>query len=148
MKCPFCLNEITNVIDKRGTGNGDVIRRRRECEKCGKRFTTYERVEVDLRVIKKDGRREAYEREKVRRGIMKACEKRPVSTEKIEEMVNRIEVILRGKNSAEIDSSIVGDLVMRELKKADKVAYIRFASVYKEFADVQSFEDELKTLKK
>ena len=146
MKCPFCLNSENDVIDTRETDNEIVTRRRRECIKCKKRFTTYERVEVDLRVIKKDGRRESYDREKVKQGIVRACEKRPVSMDKVEEMVNRVEANLRSGNSAEVESRKIGELVMRELKKSDKVAYIRFASVYKEFTDLQSFQDEVKAL--
>ena len=148
MRCPFCLNEESKVIDKRDAGDVEVVRRRRECLKCEKRFTTYERVEIDLRILKKDGRRETYSREKLKQGIVKSCEKRPVSAEKIDEMINRIEVMLKGKASEEVSSSIIGELTMRELKKVDKVAYIRFASVYKDFADAESFAKELKLLVK
>ncbi len=144
-QCPFCAAEETKVTDKRETEDG-ITRRRRECLKCEKRFTTYERCEIGLRIIKKDGAREQYNREKLKSGIMRACEKRPVPTDKIEEAINRIEAILNNKNTAEVESNIVGELVMRELKKLDKVAYIRFASVYKEFEDPESFEKEVKIL--
>lgn len=145
--CPFCSAEETKVTDKRETEDG-ITRRRRECLKCEKRFTTYERCEIGLRVMKKDGTREQYDREKLKRGILKACEKRPVPTEKIEEAMNRIEAILNSKNSAEVESKIIGELAMRELKKLDKVAYIRFASVYKEFEDPRHFQEEVKVLLK
>jgi transcriptional repressor NrdR len=125
-----------------------MTRRRRECLKCEKRFTTYERIETDLRVIKKDGRREQFDREKLKRGIVKACEKRQISDEMIETMVSKIEVTLKNKDSAEIPSSVIGELVSKELKKIDKVAYIRFASVYRDFDTVESFHDEVKKLLK
>ena len=144
-KCPFCSAEATKVTDKRETEDG-ITRRRRECLKCEKRFTTYERCEIGLRGIKKDGAREQYAREKLRKGMLRACEKRPVPTDKIEEAINRIEAILNSKNTAEVESSIIGELVMKELRKLDKVAYIRFASVYKEFEDPESFEKEVKIL--
>ena len=148
MRCPFCVHEETRVLDKRENEDQSVTRRRRECLSCKKRFTTYERVEVDLRIIKKDGRRESYSREKLRSGILKACEKRPVSLDVIDKSIDRIEVTLKGLNSSEVESRIIGNLVMKELKKLDKVAYIRFASVYKEFDDPQSFEKEVKILLK
>lgn len=147
MLCPFCRNIETRVIDKRDNNNLGVSRRRRECVKCGKRFTTYERVESDLVIIKKDGRREKFDREKIKRGILRACEKRNVSQSKIDKSLDRIEARLRAKSRNEIRSKIVGDLVMKELKKLDKVAYIRFASVYKEFQDIGSFKEEIKKLK-
>ena len=125
-----------------------MTRRRRECLKCEKRFTTYERIGTDLRVIKKDGRREQFDREKLKRGIVKACEKRQISDEMIETMVSKIEVTLKNKDSAEIPSSVIGELVSKELKKIDKVAYIRFASVYRDFDTVESFHDEVKKLLK
>lgn len=148
MRCPFCVHEETRVLDKRENEDQSVTRRRRECLSCKKRFTTYERVEVDLRIIKKDGRRESYSREKLRSGILKACEKRPVSLDIIEQSIDKIEATLKGLNSSEVESRSIGNLVMKELKKLDKVAYIRFASVYKEFEDPQSFEKEVKILLK
>ncbi len=147
MLCPFCKNIETRVVDKRDNNNIGVSRRRRECIKCGKRFTTYERVESDLVIIKKDGRREKFEREKIKKGMLRACEKRNVSQDKINKCLDRIEGKLRSKSRNEIKSRIVGDLVMKELKKLDKVAYIRFASVYKEFQDIDSFKEEIRKLK-
>jgi transcriptional repressor NrdR len=147
MKCPFCSSE-TRVIDKRETEDLGANRRRRECLNCGKRFTTYERIEAQfLRVIKKDGKIEEFSREKLKAGIIKACEKRPVTSEKIEEMVDEIEAEMR-KKSAEVSSSEIGDMVMNKLESLDKVAYIRFASVYREFADIESFGKELEKLLK
>lgn len=140
--CPFCSGE-TKVVDKRD-GEGST-RRRRECEACGKRFTTYERPEISLMVIKKDGRREAYNREKLRSGIMKACEKRPVSLEVIEQAVDRVEKAIR--DTDEVTSREIGERVMNELKNIDKIAYIRFASVYREFDDLTAFEREVRLLK-
>ena len=149
MKCPFCGSEESRVLDKRETPDSKATRRRRECLSCGKRFTTYERVEeVDLVVIKKDGKREMFDRNKLKMGIMKACEKRPVKLEQVEKMIDRIENDLRKRQSTEVTSSVIGDLVMKRLKKLDKVAYIRFASVYREFADIQSFQHELRRLLK
>ena len=149
MKCPFCGSGESKVVDKRETPDVKATRRRRECLSCKKRFTTYERVEeVEFVVIKKDGRREMFDRNKVRMGILKACEKRPVKLEQIEKMVDQIENDLRKGESTEVKSSVIGDFVMKQLKKVDKVAYIRFASVYLEFADVQSFQHELKRLLK
>jgi transcriptional repressor NrdR len=127
-----------------------VTRRRRECLKCEKRFTTYERVEmIDLMIIKKDGKREPYSRDKVKSGLLKACEKRPVSQEKIEQVVDKIEAEIRNQETTEVPSTFIGELVMKKLKTLDKVAYIRFASVYKAFADIDDFKEELnKVLKK
>ncbi len=142
MKCPFCSGE-TKVIDKRD--GEDNTRRRRECEKCEKRFTTYERPSVNLMVIKKNGLREAYDREKIKSGMIKACEKRPVSLEMIESAINNVEKAIM--DTDEVTSVRIGDKVMRELRKLDKVAYIRFASVYREFDDISSFEKEVKMLK-
>lgn len=142
MRCPFCSGE-TSVVDKRdGEGN---TRRRRECDKCGKRFTTYERPDITVMVVKKDGRREEYKREKVKAGILRACEKRPVSLEAIEGSLDKIENSLRERD--EITSKQIGELVMRELRKLDKVAYIRFASVYREFDDITEFAREVKLLR-
>lgn len=147
MICPYCKNFETRVVDKRDNNNLGISRRRRECVKCKKRFTTHERVESDLMVIKKDNRREKFDREKLKTGMLKACEKRGVSLDKINKSLDRIETRLRGKSKNEIRSKIVGDLVMKELKKLDHVAYIRFASVYKEFQDINSFKEEIKRLK-
>ena len=147
MICPFCNNLRTRVVDKRETGGGAVTRRRRECLECGKRFTTYERMEaLDLYVIKKDGRREPYDRQKLRMGMLKACEKRPISQETINKITDRIENELKRLKSVEVKGAVIGEKVMRELKKLDKVAYIRFASVYREFADITDFQRELKGL--
>ena len=149
MKCPYCLNQITKVIDKRDSeGLKHTTRRRRECIKCKKRFTTYERVEhLELIIVKKDGRRELFDKNKLLKGLQRACEKRPVSNEVINDITNEIELELRNYDSTEIKSSVMGNLVMSKLKALDPVAYIRFASVYREFADAKSFEAELKELK-
>ena len=134
-------------MDKRETDDLGVTRRRRECFKCAKRFTTYERVEgVNLIIIKKDGRRENFDKEKLKRGLLRACNKRPVSIEQIEGIIDRVEAQLRNLDTKEIKSSIVGDKITKELKKLDQVAYIRFASVYRSFADVTDFQRELKSL--
>ncbi len=149
MKCPYCNSIDHRVIDKRGTPDLKSIRRRRECLKCKKRFTTYERIEqIDLFIIKKDGRREPFNREKLKTGFIKACEKRPISHESIEKVLNEIELMLRRRKKTEISSKEIGGLVMKKLKRLDKVAYIRFASVYMDFQDIKSFENELKSLKK
>lgn len=149
MKCPFCNNLDTRVIDKRLNESMDVNRRRRECVKCGKRFTTYERIEWNYpTVIKKDGRRERFDRNKILNGILKACEKRPISREVIEKAVDDIENKILELNKKEISTKTIGELVMKKLKSIDKVAYIRFASVYREFTDITSFEKELKMLKR
>ena len=148
MKCPYCNSEETKVIDKRPSDD-KTFRRRRECDKCHKRFTTYERIEiVPLTVIKKDGRREDFDRNKIRIGVMKACEKRPITQEKIEKIVDEIENELRNLDTIEIKSKTIGDKVIEKLKELDEVAYIRFASVYKKFKDIESFEKELKELKR
>ena len=146
MRCPYCEHDDTKVIDKRDSEN--FARRRRECLKCEKRFTTYERPEINLIVIKKDDRREPFSREKLKDGIVKACEKRPVSQEAIDELVDDIEIRLRKLNSTEIPSSKIGEIVMKKLHKLDKVAYIRFASVYRSFESPKEFEKEVKLLKK
>lgn len=149
MRCPFCAHLDTNVLESRTSENGDVFRRRRECSKCKKRFTTYERVEKpSLFVIKKDGRREPFSREKLSAGILKACQKRPVGIDQIGALVEEIERELLKKEKVEIPSRVIGNLVMRKLKKLDKVAYVRFASVYREFADLKDFEKEVKNLGK
>jgi len=146
MKCPYCTNEDTKVVDSRQVEA--QIRRRRECEKCEKRFTTFERVELaELYIMKKNGSRQPFNSEKLRTSIRKACEKRPISLSQIEEMVDQIEAKLRNENSIEIKSSKVGNLVMQRLRKLDLVAYIRFASVYKDFGDLASFEETIDKLK-
>jgi transcriptional repressor NrdR len=144
MYCPYCKSSKTKVVDKRNTEEDRAIRRRRECLKCKKRFTTYERADTDLIIIKRDGRREQFDRNKLKTGIMKACEKRSIGLRTIERLVNDIEIILRELHSSEIRSRIIGDIVMKKLKKLDEVAYIRFASYYKHFSDVQSFKKTLK----
>ena len=144
MICPYCLHNETKVIDKRDAEG--ITKRRRECLKCGKRFNTRESLEeINIRVIKKDGRREEFDREKVKRGIIKACEKREVNQEVIDNMVANIEDKIR-KMGKEIKTSVIGELVSRELKKADKVAYIRFASVYRDFRDINDFKKEIRGL--
>lgn len=148
MKCPYCASAETAVIETRETGE-DSTRRRRECSACEKRFTTYERVELKaLRVVKKDGRRELFDRTKLKGGLIRALEKRPVPDERIERVTNEIESRLRASDPDEVPTKMIGDLVMRSLKRIDKVAYIRFASVYREFEDLKSFEREMKTLLK
>ena len=149
MKCPYCNYEETQVIDTRETENLETTRRRRECLKCNKRFTTYERVEEpEIVVVKKDGRRERYARQKLLNGILKACEKRPISLDKIEKIVDEVESDLRKRDSVEVDSKAIGEIAMKRLKTLDKVAYIRFASVYREFEDLERFEEELEKLMK
>lgn len=149
MKCPYCNNEETQVIDTRDTENLEATRRRRECLKCNKRFTTYERVEeAEIVVVKKDGKRERFERQKVINGILKACEKRDISLEKIEKLVDDLESDLRKRDSVEVESKVIGELIMKKLKSLDKIAYIRFASVYREFEDLERFEEELEKLQK
>lgn len=145
MKCPFCEYIDTKVIDSRLSKEGDIIRRRRECDQCQKRFTTYERVEETLPlVVKKDGRREPFDRNKLASGLLKACEKRPVSVDQIQKTVDRIESHLIEKSEKEIPSSVLGEEVMNELKTLDDVAYVRFASVYRSFKDIGEFVDLIK----
>ena len=147
MRCPYCENPDTKVIDSRPTEEGHAIRRRRGCESCGKRFTTYEKVEESIiMIIKKDGRREAFDRGKVMNGIVKACEKRPVSMAEIERIVDEIERGLNNMMEKEIDSTFIGELIMDQLKKVDEVAYVRFASVYRQFTDVNTFVREIEKL--
>jgi transcriptional repressor NrdR len=147
MKCPFCRDLENKVIDSRLSKDGDLIRRRRECLRCERRFTTYERVEEMLpMIVKKDGRRELYERMKVIAGLKKACEKRPVSMEMIEQTADRIERMLQERGEKEVSSSVIGEAIMRALYDLDKVAYVRFASVYRSFEDVNEFMRELKDL--
>ena len=149
MKCPYCSNPDTKVIDSRPAEDGNSIRRRRACDECGKRFTTYERVEImPLTVIKKDKTREPYDRSKMMSGILRACHKRPVSVEQIEQMVNKIENELFNLEYKEIESKQIGEVVMEHLKSLEQVAYVRFASVYREFKDVNTFMSELKKLLK
>ena len=146
MKCPYCHHLETKVTDSRDTG-AYSIRRRRECLKCGRRFTTYEHIEMTpIYVIKKDGRREKFDRNKIKNGIMKALEKRPVGTEQVEEILDSIEEKIRRTGKEEIESKTIGEYVMEKLKETDHVAYIRFASVYRSFADVSSFQEEIKNL--
>jgi transcriptional repressor NrdR len=147
MKCPFCNNPDTKVIDSRPTDEGQAIRRRRECETCGKRFTTYEKVEeITLMVVKKDGSREAFDRSKMANGIIKACEKRPVPMAEIDKIVFEIERGLSNKMEKELESNIIGEFVMEHLKNLDDVAYVRFASVYRQFTDAESFRKEIEKL--
>ncbi|MCJ7570820.1 MAG: transcriptional regulator NrdR [Candidatus Thermoplasmatota archaeon] len=148
MKCPYCHHIETKVTDSRDTGVF-TIRRRRECLDCGKRFTTYEYVEMQpLYVVKKDGRREKFDRNKIKNGILKAIEKRPVNHSQVEEILDKIEEKIRRNGSEEINSKDIGEYVMDSLKELDHVAYIRFASVYRSFTDVSSFEEEIKNLTK
>ncbi len=147
MRCPFCDNEDSKVIDSRHTEDGRAIRRRRECEKCGRRFTTYEKIEeMILMVIKKDGSRQAFDRNKLLNGIIRACEKRPVSYADMEQIVNDIEHGLNNMMEKEVDSNFIGELVMERLKDLDEVAYVRFASVYRQFTDVKTFIHEVEDL--
>ncbi len=149
MKCPFCSSGDTKVVDKRETEEAFATRRRRECLNCEKRFTTYERVESPvILVVKKDGSREQFDREKIRKGILFACQKRPVTMNQVDYIVQQIENSLRDLEGTEITSRRIGELVMKYLKRVDKVAYIRFASVYKEFADLDEFKKELTKLVK
>ncbi len=147
MRCPFCENQDTKVIDSRPTEEGHAIRRRRECENCKKRFTTYEKVEeIPLVVIKKDGSREVFDRNKVLNGIIKACEKRPVSLDDIEMIVSDIERGLNNMMQKEIKSKVIGEVIMDHLINLDEVAYVRFASVYRQFKDVNTFISEIEKL--
>jgi transcriptional repressor NrdR len=149
MKCPFCANPDSKVVDSRPDKDGSTIRRRRECESCARRFTTHERVEEILpQVVKRDGRREPFDRLKLVSGLTKACEKRPVSVETIESMVNRVEARLMESGEKELPSTTIGELVMRELHDVDQVAYVRFASVYRSFKDITEFMSELQDLLK
>lgn len=147
MKCPSCHFKETKVVDSRINTDGSSIRRRRECLKCEKRFTTYEYVEqVPLMVVKKDGRRQAFDRTKIVSGLVKACEKRPVSIDKIEELTNEIERTVQKKYDREVVSSVIGEIIMEKLAHLDEVAYVRFASVYRQFRDVNQFMKELKVI--
>ncbi len=145
MKCPFCGHENTRVIDSRPAEENNSIRRRRVCDECNKRFTTYEKIEtIPLIVIKKDDNREAYERAKVEAGVLRACHKRPVSADQLNHLVESVETEIFNMEAKEIPSRIIGELVMDKLKDIDAVAYVRFASVYREFKDINTFMDELK----
>ena len=147
MKCPYCNLPDSRVIDSRPAEDGSAIRRRRSCDECGKRFTTYEKVEtIPLIIIKKDNNREQYNRSKIERGIIRACYKRPVSAEAIQKAVERIEIKIFNLEAKEVSSTDVGEIVMDELKELDEVAYVRFASVYREFKDVNTFMDEIKKM--
>ncbi len=149
MKCPFCGNVEDKVIDSRISAEGDSIRRRRECLKCQKRFTTYERLEEHpMMVIKKDGRREPFDRKKLLSGILKACEKRPVPMDRVEGMVDEVERIIQRNYEKEVSSTAIGEFVMKELHDLDEVAYVRFASVYRQFKDINQFMKELSSLLK
>ena len=147
MKCPYCKSMDTKVTDSRDTDDGASIRRRRQCLSCGRRFTTYETVEITpLRVIKKDGAREMFNRNKLRNGLLKACEKRNISASQIEDIINQVEKKIRNDLKQEVSSEAIGNIVMDELRQLDQVAYVRFASVYREFKDIGSFMNELKEL--
>ncbi len=147
MKCPFCDDVEDKVVDSRMAKEGEVIRRRRECLSCKRRYTTYERVEETMpAVVKKDGRREPFDRTKIVFGLKKACEKRPISTTTIEAVTDRIEKRIQDLGETEVDSTMVGEEVMKELSQLDQVAYVRFASVYREFKDIDQFMDEIKAL--
>ena len=147
MKCPFCSSENTRVIDSRPEDDNNSIRRRRLCDECGKRFTTYEKVEtIPLIVIKKDNNREQYDRSKIEAGVLRACHKRPISVNQINQLVDEVETEIFNREEKEIPSSLIGELVMDKLKDLEAVAYVRFASVYREFKDVNTFMSELKKM--
>ncbi len=147
MKCPFCSFEESKVIDSRPTDEGQRIRRRRECLQCGKRFTTYEIIEsLPIIVIKKDKSRESFNRDKLMNGLLRACEKRPVSIDTLDNMIDEIEIIIQNSLDREVSSEKIGELVMEKLKEIDEVAYVRFASVYRQFKDINTFMTELNKL--
>ena len=147
MKCPFCNHLQDKVVDSRESKDGDAIRRRRECLACERRFTTYERIdEVPYMVVKKDGRREKFDRQKVLNGLLKACEKRPISMARLSELVNRVETKVSDSPDREISTTEIGEFLMESLRDLDKIAYVRFASVYRDFQDEQAFFNELKNL--
>lgn len=147
MKCPYCSSENTRVIDSRPADDNSSIRRRRMCDDCGKRFTTYEKVEtIPLIIIKKDNNREQYDRSKIEGGVLRALHKRPVSMERITKLIDEVEVELFNREEKEIQSTVIGELLMDKLKDLDQVAYVRFASVYREFKDVNTFMNELKKM--
>lgn len=147
MKCPFCNQDNTRVVDSRPADDNCSIRRRRLCDECGKRFTTYEKVEtIPLIIIKKDNNREQYDRRKIESGVLRACYKRPISAQQINDVIDQIETEVFNREEREIASSLIGEIVMERLKDLDPVAYVRFASVYREFKDVNTFMDELKKI--
>ena len=147
MRCPYCQNQDTDVLDTRKLNDGEIIRRRRKCRSCARRFTTYERVEsVSLTVVKKDGEREPYDREKLTRGVRTACYRRPVSVQQIEQLINEVENAINAADSQEVSSTALGDEVMRRLRELDEVAYIRFASVYRSFADIGKLREAVDEL--
>ena len=149
MKCPFCRCDNDRVVDTRGSGDGFAIRRRRQCLGCGRRFTTFERVEeTEMKVVKKGGVRELFDREKIRRGLQKACWKRPISDAQIEDLVTHVEEAIYARFDNEVDSQTLGELVMQRLSELDQVAFVRFASVYREFKDVNDFVEELQPMLK
>ncbi len=149
MRCPFCQHADTDVLDTRKLGAGEIVRRRRKCRACGRRCTTYERVElVSLTVVKKDGEREPYDREKIMRGVRTACYRRPIAVAQIEQLVNEVETALMATDDQEISSKVIGDEVMRHLRELDDVAYIRFASVYRSFADIGKLREAVDELLK
>ena len=149
MKCPYCNHPDTRVIDSRPADDGNSIRRRRSCDVCGKRFTTYEKVEtIPLIIIKKDNNRETYDRYKIEAGVLRACHKRPVSAQELTRLVDEVENEISNLEEKEIPSQVIGELVMNKLKNLDAVAYVRFASVYREFKDINTFMDELKNVLK
>ena len=147
MKCPYCNHADTRVIDSRPSEDGTSIRRRRSCDECGKRFTTYEKIEtIPLIIIKKDNNREQYDRSKIEAGVLRACYKRPVSAEEIQKTIDAVETEIFKREEKEISSTVIGEIVMEKLKELDAVAYVRFASVYREFKDVNTFMAELKKI--
>jgi len=149
MKCPFCNQDNTRVVDSRPADDNNSIRRRRLCDECKKRFTTYEKIEtIPLSVIKKDQTRQQYERSKIEAGVLRACYKRPISVEKINELIDAVETEVFNREEREIESKLIGEIVMDKLKNLEAVAYVRFASVYREFKDVNTFMDELKKILK
>ena len=149
MKCPFCAHLHDKVVDYRESKDGDAIRRRRQCLKCKRRFTSYERIdEIPSMVVKKDGRRERFDRQKVLAGVLKACEKRPVSMSQLETIADNAETMVQESSEREVSTRIIGEMIMQELRNLDKVAYVRFASVYLDFKDIQEFMSELKDLLK
>ena len=149
MKCPFCSKENTKVIDSRPAEENSAIRRRRLCEGCGRRFTTYEKIEtIPLVVVKKDDNREPYDRSKIEAGVMRACHKRPISVNRINALIDEVETAIFNMEAKEISSKVIGELVMDKMKDLEPVAYVRFASVYREFKDVNTFIDEIKGMQK
>ena len=147
MKCPYCGSDNTRVIDSRPADDNTAIRRRRNCDECGKRFTTFEKVEtIPLMIIKKDNNRESYDRSKIEAGVLRACHKRPVSADQIKKLVDDVETEIYSREAKEIPSSVIGELVMDKLKDLEAVAYVRFASVYREFKEVNTFVNELKKM--